>query len=77
MDSQTYQKPGQSRFFLSQLLGNGEILMEFVTFVWISRLGILVTEGSKHREQVRIAAILLLLSSLILVPYSERSWSVD
>jgi len=52
--------------------------MEFVIFIWyISRLGLTVTEGSKHREQVRNAAIILLWSSVILVPYSERSWSVD
>ncbi|KAJ3570544.1 hypothetical protein NP233_g4329 [Leucocoprinus birnbaumii] len=35
MNSQVYQKPEQSRFFLSRLLGDG----------------VLVTEGSQHREQ--------------------------
>jgi hypothetical protein len=37
MNSQVYQKPEQSRFFLSRLLGNG----------------VLVVEGAKHHEQVR------------------------
>lgn len=36
MNSQTYQKPEQSRFFLSRILGDG----------------VLVVEGAKHREQV-------------------------
>lgn len=38
MNSQTYQKPAQSRFFLSRVLGDG----------------VLVTEGSKHREQRKV-----------------------
>ncbi|EKM83173.1 hypothetical protein AGABI1DRAFT_118526 [Agaricus bisporus var. burnettii JB137-S8] len=37
MNSQTYQKPEQSRLFLSRLLGDG----------------VLVVEGDKHREQLR------------------------
>ncbi|KAF9453706.1 cytochrome P450 [Macrolepiota fuliginosa MF-IS2] len=38
MNSQVYQKPEQSRFFLSRILGDG----------------VLVVEGEKHREQRRV-----------------------
>ncbi|KXN81835.1 Cytochrome P450 4B1 [Leucoagaricus sp. SymC.cos] len=38
MNSQTFQKPAQSRFFLSRLLGDG----------------VLVVEGTKHREQRKV-----------------------